>query len=390
MAKHLEAILYVEDGWTKEKILEIVGNRRMIKEYAIILHDKDVNEDQTLKKAHFHVYMNFGKSSATLGQTAKWFGIAENQVERIKTKKYFVLQYYLHTNSPEKYQYPIDDMICNFDLNAYFDSAENVMSLDRVLEDCANGTITQFNFLQYISPIMYAKHEVVIKRAWAFYEQKVLLEDCGKQCNVVWVWGASGCGKTTICHLYCKKKGMSVYQSASGADPLSNYAGQDALILDDIRARVPFSFNDLLRILDPHYGLLVHSRYKNKTLRCKVIFITSVFSPEETVKQFDLHEKESPVQLYRRLAEVWHLSEDRVDIFTYNLKKYKFEEKLDIPNPVPHYLKSLAEQTAVDGASVLSELVPTEVMASQVCIGKQQTLGNFDSDDEDSDDDVPF
>lgn len=358
MAKHLEAILYIEDGWTKEKIIGIAESKQTIKEYAMILHDKDTDENGVLKKAHFHLYLNFGKSSATTSQVAKWFGVAENHVERIKTKRYYVLKYYLHTNSPEKHQYSVDELICNFDVNAFFKAYENNTSLNQILADCGNGEITPANYQQRIDSITYAKHETEIKRAWSYYDQQLLLKADKKQCNVIWVYGDSGLGKTTICHLYCQQQGLTLYQSASGADPLSNYAGQDAIILDDLRPGVPFSFVELLRILDPHYGSIIHSRYHDKVLHCNTIFITSVLSPMETISMFALHYTESPVQLYRRISEVWNMTQDTIRISTYNLEKHCFREEATVENPVPHYLVELPKSEKIDGASVLRQLLP--------------------------------
>ena len=43
MPKELEAILYPGDGWDPESIIKVLEKRKSVKEYAIILHDKDIS-----------------------------------------------------------------------------------------------------------------------------------------------------------------------------------------------------------------------------------------------------------------------------------------------------------------------------------------------------------
>ena len=45
-----------------------------IKDYAYILHDKDVNDDGSPKAAHWHIYIRF-KDSTPTDSICKWFGI---------------------------------------------------------------------------------------------------------------------------------------------------------------------------------------------------------------------------------------------------------------------------------------------------------------------------
>ena len=52
MAKHLEIVLYAEDGWNDGKIESVVQSKQSVKQYAYILHDKDLDDDGQLKKPH--------------------------------------------------------------------------------------------------------------------------------------------------------------------------------------------------------------------------------------------------------------------------------------------------------------------------------------------------
>ena len=55
MPKQMEVKLYLDDGWTISKIEETLKARTSIKEYAMILHDKDSDENGAHVKDHFHL-----------------------------------------------------------------------------------------------------------------------------------------------------------------------------------------------------------------------------------------------------------------------------------------------------------------------------------------------
>lgn len=87
MPKHCETVLYAEDNWDVPNILKVLGKHDSIKKYVIALHDQDVLADGTPAKPHFHIYLNFGTTNVQLPQVAKWFGVKEQSVEKIKSDK---------------------------------------------------------------------------------------------------------------------------------------------------------------------------------------------------------------------------------------------------------------------------------------------------------------
>lgn len=89
--------------------------------------------------------------------------------------------------------------------------------------------------------------------------------------------------------------------------------------MDDLRSDT-FSYEELLKILDPHYNAPVHSRYRDKVLRCDRIFITTVEHPREFVSRYKLSANDSAEQLYRRLDEVWEVTAAAVRAEKYDLK----------------------------------------------------------------------
>ena len=76
--------------------------------YALITHDKDVNEDGELLKPHIHVVI---KLDNTQEDTAleKNLGLRSGLVHTIFSLK-GSLEYLIHLNNPEKYQYSLNDV----------------------------------------------------------------------------------------------------------------------------------------------------------------------------------------------------------------------------------------------------------------------------------------
>lgn len=97
--------------------------------YYYILHDKDVytvddydkyvteNKEEPiwsvgdLKKAHYHV-IGYTSSPCMLGRAAKNFGVPSSNVFKVERHKEAV-QYLIHLNHPNKYQYLPEELITN-------------------------------------------------------------------------------------------------------------------------------------------------------------------------------------------------------------------------------------------------------------------------------------
>lgn len=86
---------------------EILDNIKMY-DYAYILHNKDINENGDLKKEHTHVIIN-SKNAIWNTALSKELGITENYIQRVRNYEN-ALEYLIHYNEPEKFQYSIDDV----------------------------------------------------------------------------------------------------------------------------------------------------------------------------------------------------------------------------------------------------------------------------------------
>lgn len=355
--KHFEIILYVEDGWGQKTIQEILDSKKSVKRYAFMLHDQDVDDNGAPEKAHYHVYCNCGQTSVDFKNVAQWFDTQENKVGKIETNMASVLRYYMHENQPDKHPYPLENMVANFDVRTFLEGETQNASINALIQQCADGTITPLNYTQYIDPVLYAKYERKIQAAWK-YAGDLNSAAANGVCErtVIWLYGREAVGKGELCKMVARDKNKPIYFSSTGSDPFGEYRGQPIAVLDDLRPIEPFSFEELLKITDPHNRCFIKSRYRNKDLTASLLFITSPLSPVKFVERYHLNGEDGS-QLYRRLSEVWHVTKEDISIYKYDLTEGAFVETSQKPNPVPLYLAALPPvPPALDGNAVLDAL----------------------------------
>lgn len=82
--------------------------------WCYVLHDKDVNDDGTPKKAHYHVYGNLD-TTRTPQSVANALGVGVASL-RVVSSWRAAVRYTVHIDHPDKYQYSADDVIANFEL----------------------------------------------------------------------------------------------------------------------------------------------------------------------------------------------------------------------------------------------------------------------------------
>lgn len=86
-------------------------------EYAYIYHDNDKNKDGTDKEPHYHFYGR--RKSPITEQSLKNFAKSCQQnyfYENLKSNDNALLVYFTHAECNDKYQYPLSDIVANFDI----------------------------------------------------------------------------------------------------------------------------------------------------------------------------------------------------------------------------------------------------------------------------------
>lgn len=358
MPKRAEVILYAEDGWDQEKILSIIELKQSIKEYAFVLHDSDLNENNEPKKPHFHIYLGFGNTNVRFEHIAAWFNTKPELVQKIKTSKCLLLKYYLHCNHPEKSQYNIEQITSSFDVQQFIESKEQKKNLDEILEKCAQGLITRQNYQHFIDPIIYAKNQAKIMHAWEYADHLETIEQQNnRNLTVIYVTGESGTGKTLLCRLYAQQIGKTAYISASGKDPFSNYNGEEVVILDDFRPEESMEYAELLKLLDPYHASPIKSRYHNKVPKFSICFITTVLPINLFLDSYFLSSIDNEQQFYRRVQEVWNVSKSEINIQKFDKDTKKYTTIKTMMSPIPSWLEShKIEATEDTSLSVLESI----------------------------------
>lgn len=119
--------------------------------YIAILHNKDVEEDGTPKKEHWHVVVKFPAARYNTA-LAKELGIAVNYIKDCKDFDSAVL-YLIHHNHEEKAQYDVDETFGTL-----------VPHLNKLLEDdCEDVRVLQIVHLIDSSPGRCTYREILVK-----------------------------------------------------------------------------------------------------------------------------------------------------------------------------------------------------------------------------------
>lgn len=346
-----------------DEIYQHLIDDKDVKDFALIVHDKDVKDDNPLEQAeeHLHVFISF-KQQKSLQYVSKLVADEENRIDFFnrdtvpdKNERNGFL-YLLHKTkgSAHKHQYNVDELILppNSDLKKRIKKWEknyqNFLSktsdnkrkhvVKQHLESYANLLIDFEELEQKLTSLELAQNstliknidELRIKQKHADYVKKERYKDK----KVIYIYGASGVGKSRlskrIAHNFVDDN-KDVYVTSSNRDPFQNYTSEKVIILEEFRATTGIAENELFQLLDKtNSSFSAGARYKDKLLMPELVIINSIHAPTNILSA----ERLNMMQLYRRLDAVIRV--DRLNIATQLLDKqteqyYDFETK---PNDI--------------------------------------------------------
>lgn len=111
-SRNWEVIVYPDsDSYIAAEVLAKVSE--YFEKWCYILHDKDLSDDGTLKKAHYHVYGKFD-TARTPQTVSNALGVGVSSL-RVVSSWRGAVRYTLHLDHPDKFQYSADDIVANFD-----------------------------------------------------------------------------------------------------------------------------------------------------------------------------------------------------------------------------------------------------------------------------------
>lgn len=283
---------------TREKIDTVIDDD-MFKSAAYSKHDKEPND-----KVHYHIVIQT-KSPTTISSIANKFDVEQQYVEWGKTSLKYMTAYMVHANDTSKVAYGLDSIIySNYDVSKYIEEVKQQasLSLKPILDKIERGEIFEYNIQQYVSMLQYVKYEKQFKTAFRYNDMKH--RGVNRDMEVWYVYGKAGSGKSTFAKNICEYLKYSVYISAGGANPLDDYKGEDAVIMDDARPS-SWKFSDFLKLTDNNTSSMIGTRYYNKYFyRCKLMIVTNC----EHLKEWYTNLKESDIeaseQLERRFSRI--------------------------------------------------------------------------------------
>lgn len=333
--KTVEIMQQCQYGFTLEYVKQLCEEWQVIKDYAYILHDKDTREDGSLKEHHIHLMVRFNSAVPTTAIINKLQGVCEVQQLQKMHSWNSAIAYLTHSNDLSKHQYAENEVYSNFEWQADRDKAlASKGRLDTIIKGIEDGVIKEYNYTEHITMNEYAKYKRQIDCAFKYRIDK--LEGANRQMECIYITGASGTGKTTYAKTICDNRGLSYFVSSGSNDPFDNYKGQNAIILDDMRPDTS-NLSDMLKLLDNHTASSVKSRYRNKVLECDLIIITSTLNIHEFFSRLSNIDRESALQLMRRIGSILVFSEETFESYVYNPNTKRHEYLARFPNPVIKY-----------------------------------------------------
>lgn len=318
------------------------------KEYALIVHDKDEQDDGSLKSPHVHAVI-YWDSYRRLTAIAKEFNDKPQYFEIWKGKRNNAYLYLTHRtkNAVNKFQYEPDEVRSNFDYAGFVEkqvasfnkaqSSTNAQEIDQILDKLDSLEMSYKDAQDALSGSQYGKAHTQLKAVWQRVRKREAdkwarnMKNNNQTVNVLWFYGGSGLGKTSAAMKYAEAhyKSDEIYLSGSSRDPFQAYGEngtfEKCVILDELRPRV-FPYNDLLRILDPYIkrSVAAGSRYSDKYLMAETIIITTPFSPIDFYESYGVDDEiDSFKQLSRRLGVVIEFTPEKI------LQK-RFEDDNDV------------------------------------------------------------
>lgn len=288
-----------------EKIARYIETNYKNLKYAYCMHNADKKENGETKAIHYH-FLIWSDRVLAITKLMTDLDIPERWFEKVRNKKNAV-RYLIHLDHPEKFQYNRSEIVTNdiryitecLDEISYKD---NGYIIDETFEKSYNlqhNEIYNLNIDQTKKMKLYD----LLEKFFNHYCIEQNSNGANRQMEIYYIQGATGTGKTSFAKQWCDFNKYDYCVSSASNDPLQDYRGQKALILDDFRTD-NMKFSDLLKLTDPYTNSSVKSRYSNKYMvGCKAILITSIIPLEKIfidVRQYE----DSKKQFYRRITNV--------------------------------------------------------------------------------------
>lgn len=356
---------HLPDGKTLDDMCEAV-DRFSPDKWAGILHNRDIDEKGSLVAPHIHIMIHLKNARSTNG-VAKALGVSPGNLKLWDDSLNNGWAYLLHETDDareSKYPYSCDDVIANFDFRSKISTirrgvarrravahgSKNIMDIYNAVAD---GTVSKRDALQQLSGEEYVKYSKGISQAHEKYlihaAEKIRAEmrDSGELVRVHWLYGKTATGKTSFATAMASKRGP-VYKTSTTKDPFQDYQAEPVILLDELRpGTIPYS--ELLAMFDPFSGgtVTVSSRFYNKPLAYKEIFVTSPYDPFSFYKECRKKAVDSGDQLYRRLSSVLLFDMEFIHDMAFDASTQKYISRNKTANSYSRKKRKPAQLTSI-------------------------------------------
>lgn len=373
------------DLLTEEQIIAGFKGRRSVRLYAYILHDKDTYtiEDEkentehkagTLKPPHWHIIGDFYENQQQqIKYVARWFGVPDNMVQKIKSRYIEdAFCYLIHQNAPKKYQYDASEVKANFDYISFIANDSIFLTReDEIVAQITTGIITRVNMTEHITAHEYVEYKRSIENAFDYYERAHYTLD--RSLDVVYIYGSSGLGKTTLAKYIAQQRGLSCFIASIGTDMLDGYNGEAAIILDDIRENCGLTYDQFLRTIDNNTNARGKARFRNKNMAfCKLIIISTILPMDELMDRLDPSKQEDRKQFRRRCKFYIQVNKDYLLVQEYDFATDKYTNNTYLVNPVKELIKKASATPKLTGQEISNFLAIPQLPDDQNPILKKK------------------
>lgn len=307
-----------------------------VKDFAMIIHDSDVDEHQNEVEPHLHVFLKMNQQKS-VDYIADLFKDTSNYVEFFNknTKGHNEQNGYLYLlhktkNAENKHQYDMNDLIVPNDsdlkqrINKWIENYEESLSkyqskrrktvVQSILNDYAEGLMDKNELRESLTNLELAKHQKLIKDIDNVLVESAYLkyveENRQQNKTIIWIFGEPGSGKTFLSHKlanqYTDKN--DIFVTSSNRDPFEDYFKESVVILEEFRNETNIGTNELLQLLDktnPKFS--AGSRYHNKKIMADLIIVNSIRSPD-----YFMPHDEPLKQLTRRIDKLIKLDSQSI------------------------------------------------------------------------------
>ena len=300
---------------TKEDIIKTLEDWAKTKDIKYYLIEHNANP----QNKHWHLVIEFPDNSVCKFSTVK----NKFPYGDIETCKYGVkncVQYLVHLNNPEKYQYSWDEVISNSNkLETYKIEGKRTkkIKIDYIINQILAGNIKEYEIADKIEGELYTLYGNRIKRAFEYKnEESVIINDRNMQVFVL--QGPPRVGKTSFCKAWAKKHHKSICLSSTGKHAADEYRGQEVFVLDDYNYNAT-PIDDMKKLLDPHNNTGIAARYHNKMFQNVDTFFICTNTPiSKWYKDESSDDREAFFKRISYVLDFENMSSDYVATYTVN------------------------------------------------------------------------